>query len=57
MNALLLLLSLAAASFDSPSGLAQDKQDDPAEFRRNVDQAIDKGVEWLKKKQQPATGN
>ena len=30
------------------------QQDDPAEFRRNVDQAIDKGVEWLKKKQQPS---
>ena len=42
MNALLLLCALAVS------------QDDPAEFRKNVDQAIDKGVEWLKKKQQPS---
>src|SRR5215471_17025880 len=41
MNALLLCLALAA-------------QDDPAEFRKNVSQAIDKGVEWLKKQQTPA---
>ena len=40
MNALLHLLTLGVASFGSASGLAQDKQDDPAEFRRNVDQAI-----------------
>jgi hypothetical protein len=39
MTTLLLFLALGAV------------QDDPAEFRKNVDQAIDKGVEWLKKKQ------
>lgn len=29
-------------------------QDDPAELRRNVSDAIDKGVAWLKKQQQPS---
>lgn len=33
--------------------LALGGQDDPAEFRKKVDQAIDHGVEWLKKRQQP----
>lgn len=40
MNGLLLVFGLACA------------QDDPAEFRKNVAQAIDKGVDWLKKQQQ-----
>src|SRR5882672_2981909 len=42
MNNLLLVFALAFA------------QDDPAEFRKNVATAIDKGVEWLKKQQQPS---
>ena len=42
MNNLLMILALACA------------QDDPAEFRKNVATAIDKGVEWLKKQQQPS---
>jgi hypothetical protein len=42
MQTLLILFSLAVA------------QDDPAEFRKKVDEAIDKGVEWLKKRQQPS---
>ncbi len=42
MNTLILLCALTCT------------QDDPAEFQRNVAQAIDKGVEWLKKQQTPA---
>jgi hypothetical protein len=42
MNSLLMVAALSLA------------QDDPAEFRKNVAQAIDKGVDWLKKQQQPA---
>lgn len=44
MQTLLVLWSLSFAS----------GQEDPAEFRKKVDQAIDKGVEWLKKRQQPS---
>jgi hypothetical protein len=29
-------------------------QDNPAELKEKIDQAIDKGVDWLKKQQQPA---
>lgn len=29
-------------------------QDDPAEFRKNVSNAIDRGVDWLKQRQKPA---
>ncbi|HUR38000.1 MAG TPA: prenyltransferase/squalene oxidase repeat-containing protein [Planctomycetota bacterium] len=42
MNSFLMLLALSAS------------QEDPAEFRKHVAQAIDKGVEWLKKQQQPS---
>ncbi|HVR86829.1 MAG TPA: prenyltransferase/squalene oxidase repeat-containing protein [Planctomycetota bacterium] len=42
MNSLFALFALTLA------------QDDPAEFRKNVAQAIDQGVDWLKKQQQHA---
>src|SRR5436190_21337558 len=42
MNSLLFALALTFA------------QDDPAEFRKNVSDAIDKGVAWLKKQQTPS---
>src|SRR3982751_6625274 len=41
MNNLLMVFALMLA------------QDDPAEFRKNVAQAIAKGVDWRKKQQQP----
>ena len=40
MNSLLMVAALSLA------------QEDPAEFRKNVAQAIDKGADWLKKQQQ-----
>lgn len=42
MNSLLLVCALACG------------QDDPAEFQKAVAQAIDRGVDWLKKQQQPS---
>jgi hypothetical protein len=42
MNSILMVFALSVA------------QENPAEFRKNVAQAIDKGVEWLKKQQQPS---